>query len=120
MSPDRGGPSMMARPGDLYLDPAPTVGPPSGLQQLADRYNDASAAGHTPELTYAELLALVVLPAVDRIGQNFENLTLRAPDRPDVRRTIDVYGVNPDRALWLSARRGADGLISIESADVDL
>jgi len=61
-------------------------------------------------------LALVLLPALDRMGVGFDELALRVPFDPEARFQATDW---VDGSLWLIGRRGPDGLVEVRAAQVN-
>lgn len=91
---------------------------PAVFASIRGAYASAESVDYVPELPEADLLALVLLPALDEMGANFDALPLRAPGRPDIRRLVLEY--LPGRVLLLSGRMDADGRVTVEAADVSI
>lgn len=66
--------------------------------------------------THHEFLALVLLPALDRMGAAFDSLALRFPGDPQARFQATDW---VDGSLWLLGRRGRDGLVEVRAAQVN-
>ncbi|MEM7275422.1 MAG: hypothetical protein AAF547_20270 [Actinomycetota bacterium] len=89
---------------------------PAVFASIRGAYASAESVEFVPELPEADLLALVLLPALNEMGSRFEALPLRAPGRPNIRRLVLEY--LPGRVLLLSGRMGSDGRVTVEAAEL--
>jgi hypothetical protein len=91
---------------------------PAGFASIRGAYASAESVDYVAELPEADLLALVLLPALEEMGAHFNALVLRAPGRPDICRLVLEH--LPGRVLLLSGRKDATGQVTVEAAEVSI